>query len=98
MIFAELQYDEHYELMHKKLLSYIKSNFGFVRSGLQCDSWIWIQEDGEKVEIDTFSAMVHQIKSSNKESKLVHRVIEALESKYKIKVFDKPVLEPHEDI
>ncbi|MEW8441232.1 MAG: hypothetical protein AB2689_24040 [Candidatus Thiodiazotropha taylori] len=97
MIFAELQYDEHYEVMHKKLSSYIKSNFGFVRSGLQCDSWIWIQEDGEKVEIDTFSAMVHQIKTSNKESKLVHKVIEVLEKRYEIKVFNEPVLDPHEE-
>ena len=53
--------------------------------------------DGEvKVAIDTFSSMKHQVKSE-KPGRHVQKVIEALQLKYKVKVYERPELEGHED-
>ena len=65
MIFAEIKYGKRYELMHNELFLFIKSKFKKVESGLQGDSWIWVFEGNDKVAIDTFSSMTHEIKSAN---------------------------------
>jgi hypothetical protein len=57
MIFAELEYDQHYDELHKPLLTLIKASLNHVESGHQGDSWIWIFDGGFKVAIDTFSSM-----------------------------------------
>lgn len=54
MIFAELIYDGHYSDIHDDLTDYINSKFSDVQSGCQGDSWIWVFDGKEKVEIDTF--------------------------------------------
>ena len=96
MIFAELEYEQHYSESHGELVTFIKSKFPNVEHGLQGDSWIWVIENDEKVQIDTFFSMRHQIKSSNAESQLVNKVIEHVSLKYKVVVYDTPEFEPHE--
>ncbi|MGV3741312.1 MAG: hypothetical protein ACO1NO_03270 [Burkholderiaceae bacterium] len=96
MIFAELQYPQHYSDAHDELLLFICTRFSQVQSGHQGDSWIWILDGGEKVAIDTFSSMKHQVKS-DKHGPHVQQVLEALQRQYKINVFSVPELEGHED-
>ena len=96
MIFAELQYPQHYSDAHDEILAFIGARFSQVQSGHQGDSWIWILDGGEKVAIDTFTSMKHQVKS-HKPGPHVQQVIEALQRKYKINVFGVPELEGHED-
>jgi hypothetical protein len=97
MIFAEMEYDQHYDDMHEPLLQLLKSRFKRVESGHQGDSWIRILAGEEKVVIDTFSSMKHQIKSENINSTLVKIVIQAIQEKYMLIVFNEPKLECHEE-
>lgn len=96
MIFAELQCQADYRVVHDELVVLVSANFPDVKSGLQGDSWIWIHESGETVEIDTFTAMTHQIKST-KPGPLLQKVLDLLRQKYKVRVFDAPERESHED-
>ena len=97
MIFAEIKYDEHCDDFHAPLLKQIKAHFNKVDSGLQSDSWIWVWEGNDRVKIDTFSSMHHQIKSDYKENALVQEVIKVLQKKYTVVVYHEPQLEAHED-
>ena len=97
MIFGEMQYEQDYSEFHLELVEFVKSNFSEIKYGLQGDSWIWIFEDDEKVEIDTFYSMKHQIKSASPERHLVKKVISVLSTRYNITVYEKPELEPHEE-
>ena len=97
MIYAELQYEAHYSEVHQELVAVLQSEFPHLESGLQGDSWIWIFEDNEKVAIDSFSSMKHQIKSSSPRARLVYRVIEMLGARYRLEIFQNPLLEPHEE-
>ncbi len=96
MIFAELEYPEHYSEFHSELVEYLQTNFEDVQHGLQGDSWIWISDGDQKVDVDTFTSMKHQIKSA-REGSLVQKVMAALKSKYKLRVYEIPELEGHED-
>lgn len=96
MIFAELQYAEHYSDMHDELVAFVAQHFPRVRSGHQGDSWIWILDGADKVAIDTFTSMQHQVKSASS-GPHVQDVIDALRSKYRLKVYDPPDPEGHED-
>jgi hypothetical protein len=96
MIFAEMEYEQEYSEFHDELVIFIKAQFPKIEYGLQGDSWIWIFEDDEKVAIDTFSSMKHQIKSSSAEFTLVNKVIEYVSSHYKVVVYDTPELEGHD--
>jgi hypothetical protein len=95
MIFAEMQYGCTYEDVHPELDALLDEHFKSVESGLQGDSYFWILDGEEKVSIDTFTSMTHQVKSS-KAGQLVKNVIGVLNSKYKMKVYDQPLLEGHE--
>jgi 23S rRNA G2445 N2-methylase RlmL len=95
VIFAELEYQQHYSDIHNELAAFIGRNFSDVESGLQGDSWIQILDGGEKVQVDTFTSMKHQIKSS-KASHQVQRVIELLARRYKLRLYEPPELEGHE--
>ena len=97
MIFAELQYEQDYSEVHSELVEYLKSKYPSLDCGLQGDSWIWIFDGDEKVAIDTFSSMTHQIKSESPKGHLAKQVIEVLSTKYKLIEYDDPELEPHED-
>jgi hypothetical protein len=96
MIFAELQYQNDYREIHAELLAFLDAHFPQVRSGLQGDSWVWIFDGEEKVEIDTFTSMKHQIKSP-KAGQHVQKVIEILRLKYRVRVYEEPEPEGHED-
>jgi len=87
MIFAELEYKKHYSEIHDELVDFIKSEFPNIEHGLQGDSWIWIFDNNDKVAIDTFSSMKHQIKTSNAESALINKIIHHVST---------PELEVHE--
>ena len=73
MIFAELNYKEHYDDFHQSLLEYVNANFERVDSGHQGDAWIWVYEGENKVAIDTFSSMKHQVKSETRQTHLFKR-------------------------
>ena len=98
MIFADMQYQNDYSDFHAELVEFIKSNFSKVESGLQGDSWIWIFDGNDKVAIDTFSSMKHQVKCESSSSPLINKLLKILSTKYKLHVYEKPELEPHEDI
>lgn len=96
MIFAELAYPGSYGDVHDELLALIRSRFSEVQSGHQGDSWIWILDGGEKVALDTFSSMKHQVRSS-KPGPHVDAVISALRERYVVRVYAEPELEGHEN-
>lgn len=96
MIFAEMTYPEHYSVFHAELFAFISKHFSQVDGGLQCDSWIWILDGEEKVAIDTFTSMKHQIKSPMA-GLHVQTVINVLQRRYEINVYDDPEFEGHED-
>lgn len=96
MIFAELQYPGHYSDVHDGLRDFVAQHFSRVDSGHQGDSWIWILDGGEKVAIDTFTSMKHQVKSATP-GPHVQNVVDALRLQYRVKVYDPPELEGHED-
>jgi hypothetical protein len=95
MIFAELEYQKDYSEMHAELVTFARSRFLLVESGIQGDSWIWILDGGEKVQIDTFTSMKHQVKSA-KPGPHLQNVIEALRGTYQMKVYESPMPEGHE--
>ena len=97
MIFGELQYEKHYDEMHLELVEFIEKRFSKVESGHQGDSWIWVLDENDKVQIDTFSSMYHQIKSPYRNSKLVYKVILELQRSYSVSVYPEPELEVHEE-
>lgn len=93
-----MQYEQDYSEMHCELVEYLKSKFSDIQHGLQSDSWIWVFEGNEKVAIDSFSSMKHQVKSETLDSDLIEQVIATLSERYKLVRYDNPELEPHEDI
>lgn len=84
MIFAELQYEQHYSDMHSELVDFLQSKFPKIEHGLQGDSWIWIFAGDEKVAIDKFSSMKHQIKSEQSNNRLIQQVIGKLSERYRL--------------
>lgn len=95
MIFADLEYPEDYWDFHDELVEYLQTKFSEIQSGHQGDSWIWITDGNEKVEIDTFTSMKHKIKSAH-DGNLVQNVMATLSAKYKLRVYEIPELEGHE--
>jgi len=95
MIFAEIKYETHYWNLHTELLTFLSDKFSKIEAGLQSDSWIWILDGEEKVALDTFTSMKHQVKSPRAGSH-VDRVIEILQSKYALEIYTEPEHEAHE--
>lgn len=89
IIFAELQYDEHYADVHAGLLAHLGQHFSPLKSGLQGDSHISIMHDGQEVMVDTFSSMKHQVKAG-KAGPHVQSVIDVLRLKFDLLVYDTP--------
>ena len=96
MVFAEMVYQKHYSEFHAELLAFVERHFARVQSGHQGDSWIWILDGEDKVAIDTFTSMKHQIKSP-KAGAYVQKVIETLQRGFLLRVYEEPELEAHED-
>lgn len=95
MVFADLKYPERYEEKHDGLCTLLKSRFSHVESGLQSDSWIWVHFGEEKVAVDTFTSMTHQVKSA-RPGKHVEDVILVLKEKYEVETYKEPKRETHE--
>ncbi len=89
MTFAEVRYSGEYRAEHSNMVALIKRFFADIQSGLQGDSWIWIMVGEDKVAIDTFSSMKHQVKSYTLGSH-VQKVIDVLRTKYDVEVFAEP--------
>jgi hypothetical protein len=96
VIFADMKYPETYEQFHEELGGFLAAHFPRLQSGLQGESWFWILEDEEKVAIDTFHSMKHQVKAE-RPGPLVQKVLDVLRARYEVDVYDHPVREPHED-
>ena len=96
MIFAEMEYPGEYWEFHEELKQYLSQHFESVEHGLQADSWFWIFIDNNKVALDTFSSMRHQVKSAEL-GPHIPQVIRVLQEKYKVNVYSAPELEGHED-
>ena len=96
MIFAELEYEQDYSEFHSELVGFIEASFSNVEHGLQGDSWIWVFENEDKVAIDTFSSMKHQVKAPSSESSLLEKVLKHIGSKYTLNVYAEPEYEGHE--
>lgn len=92
MIFAQLEYPQHYSEIHDDQLALVRRHFSQVEAGHQGDSWIWILDGGEKVAIDTFTSMKHQIKSASPGAH-VQRVIDVLRTQFVVSVYDQLVPE-----
>ena len=92
VIFAELEYQQHYSDVHDELLAFVRRHFSEVQAGHQGDSWIWILDGGEKVAIDTFTSMTHQIKSAAPGAH-VQSVVDTLRRQFDVKVYEQPVPE-----
>lgn len=97
MLYAELRYDQHYSDMHDPILAVVQARFDNVEHGHQGDSWIWIHRNGQKVAIDTFSSMLHEVKADAASAELAADVIEVLSVRFEVRVLPEPELEPHED-
>lgn len=98
MIYAVLQYDQHYSDVHDSLVELLTSSFRNIEHGHQGDSWIWIFENEEKVAIDTFSSMKHEVKSEVPSSTLAKKVIETLSRKYQVVIHPEPKIEPDDEL
>ena len=96
MIFATLNYQGDYASQHHLIHKHLAASFAEVQEGLQGDSWIWIGETGQKVAVDSFTSMKHEVKAKTADSSLAKKVIEVLEELYDVTVFDPPELEAHE--
>lgn len=96
MIFAEMKYPGEYWDFHQELNEFLCSHFSRAESGMQLDSWFWIFDGGERVAIDTFSSMKHQVKSARAGEHVEH-VISTLRLRYEVQVYPRPELEGHED-
>jgi hypothetical protein len=96
MIFAVLEYEQHYADVHPSIETLLRASFSELKCGLQGDSWFWVYLDGQRIEIDTFLSHKHEVKSPVA-GPHVDRVIEVLERRFKVRRSDRPILEPHED-
>lgn len=95
MIFAEMEYPEEYWEFHEELKQYLFQHFDNVEYGLQSDSYLWIFIEKNKIGLDTFSSMKHQLKPANPEAH-AQQVISVLQKKYKVNIYVTPDLEEHE--
>ena len=96
MIYATLDYKGEFERQHRLLHKILANNFAEVQEGLQCDSWISVQENGEEVWVDSFTSMKHEVKAKVRNSELAIKVIKVLEKMYDVTVHDPPEFEGHE--
>jgi superoxide dismutase len=89
MAFAIIEHSQSYSEFYDELLDYVKRHFSQVKSGIQGDAWIWIMQDGQKVAVDTFSAMQFEIKSDDK-SEFLQSVIDTIRRKYPVRLYARP--------
>lgn len=95
MVFAEIQYTPPYADMHETMVRLLGGHFEHIESELQSDSYIWVRAGEQRVEVDTFTSMRHEVKAWGP-SELLDRVLEVLSLEYMLWIFDPPVREGHE--
>lgn len=88
--FAIIEHSQNYYDFYNELLPYIKKHFSCVESGVQGDAYIWIMENGQKVAVDTFSAMQFEIKSESNNA-LLQAVIDIIRQQYPVRLYDPPI-------
>ncbi|MBT8449622.1 MAG: hypothetical protein KJO69_08025 [Gammaproteobacteria bacterium] len=93
MIFAKIIYSDHSEEIHQPLVDCLQEKYPDLQCGHQGDSWIWITEGDQKVEIDTFYAMYHEVRSAT-DSPLVWSVLEQLDADFDLVIIDPPEEDP----
>ncbi|BFM13908.1 hypothetical protein R50073_00910 [Maricurvus nonylphenolicus] len=79
------------------LVTLLKQHYKNIEWGQQGEDWIWIYRADMKVEIDNFTAMIHEIKSPSQNRRLVRQVITKLSEHYELDVLSEPMLEAHEE-
>ena len=97
MVVAELRYEGHYDDQHQAIVDCLLDVFPDMQNGHQGDSWIWIGEDHNRISIDTFYSMTHQVKAADPNNPLLEQVLVKLQSSFEVDVFNTPEAEPHED-
>ena len=88
--YAIIEHSNSYYDFYEELLTFVKSNYRDVESGVQGDAWIWVKRDNVKVEIDTFYSMNFEIHAENKHQ-LLEAVINTIQEKYPIRIYDPPI-------
>ena len=97
MVFAELRYEGHYDYQHDNIVNCLQEAFPDLQSGHQGDSWIWVGDEDNRVSIDTFYSMTHQVKAASPDNALLGLVLNRLQSSFELEIFENPQAEPHED-
>ena len=97
MIYARLNYPDHYSDQHDAIVSCLTNKFARIEHGHQGDSWVWVFSGDDKVAIDTFYAMQHEVKSESDDLAFIRTVIATLAKDFDVIVYEEPALEPHED-
>lgn len=88
--YAIIEHEDSYDVFYDELLSYLRNNFSNVKSGLQGDAWIWIEQDDQKVALDTFYSMKFEIKSHTKDDLLLS-VIDCVRKRYNVSLLETPI-------
>lgn len=96
MVFAELRYPGHYSDQHDAIVECLINIFTELQHGHQGDSWIWIGEGEDKVSIDTFYSMTHQIRASTRDTPLLAPVLDQLQLSFDIEIYREPQPDPYE--
>lgn len=78
MIYADFADDPEFE----QLVAFLQGHYPDLQWGQQGENWIWIYQDGLKVEIDNFSALHLQLKNPAGSPSLARQVIAILQSRY----------------
>ena len=89
VIFAELHRSKFDEILQS-----VTEQFKDIQSGRQGDDWIWIHlADDEKIEIDSFFSMQLEVKGKYKHLTLATQILQNLNERYILQVFDPPKLD-----
>ena len=97
MVIAELRYEGHYDDQHRAIVACLVKEFPDLQNGHQGDSWIWIGEENNRISIDTFYSMTHQVKAADPDNPLLGQVLRQLQSVFEVEILDIPLPEPQED-
>lgn len=85
VIFAELDRDRFDEILQT-----VMDHFKNIQYGRQGDDWIWIHLSEEKIEIDSFYSIELEVKGKYRYYDVVKQIIQNMDSKWLLQVFDPP--------
>jgi len=98
MIFAEIEEQANV----KDILEVLEKEFGIIEWGDQGsetnpDAYFWIYRNDVRVAVDNLTSLNFQVKCVSQDNVLVKEVITLLGNSYRVKIFDKPEFEAHEN-